>query len=139
MQDSTKLSEPQPTATQSVAEEICCSYTAMMDAIGDNMLDAADGHLDKLMILSGRHAEHPDVMLFRTIIAIQRGCAIEALQALNSIGEDFCPELRTLCLYSIQDPLWEGLAQDLQNSADTRVAEAMRDMLDLYHAVRSGF
>jgi len=136
MQDDTKLTAPQPTATQSVAEAVCSSYTAMMNAIGDDMLDAADGHLDELTILSGRHPEHPDVMLFRTIIAIQRGCATEALQALNSIGEDFCLELRVLCLYSIQDPLWQGLAQDLQNSADTRVAVAMRDMLDRYHAVR---
>ena len=137
MRDATKLTEPQPTAAQSVAEEVYCAYMAMMDAIGDDMLDTADGHLEELMILSGRDAEHPDIMLYRTIIAIQRGCAIEALQALNGIGEDFCPELRVLCLYSIQDPLWEALARDLQYSADARVAAAMRDMLDRYHAVTS--
>ena len=111
------------------------AFAEVMRAISKNDLDLADANLEVLVTLTGRHFDDPEVLFLRTTIAIQRGRSRDALNMLNGLGEDVCPELRAMCLYSIQDPSWEGLAESLRNSPKPHVAKAMGKMLDRYRAV----
>jgi hypothetical protein len=106
----------------------------MMQALQQNQLDVAACELEAVRSLTGRTADDPDILLFRVIIAIQRGQSREALQYLNELGEDSHPELRALCLYSLQDPYWEGLAREVADSTEPVAAAAMSDMLASYAA-----
>ncbi len=117
-------------------EEIRDAFFAVMEAIGENEFDVALSNLEKLKVLSNRDANHPDVLFLRTLIAIQRGDTRDALHVLNDLGDDVCPELRALCLYSLQDPLWEGLAQSLVDSPKPHVAAAMRGLLERHNALK---
>jgi hypothetical protein len=117
-----------------VRELVAETASAMMQALHDNQLDAASRELESLRSLTGRSADDSDILLFRVVIAIQRGQAREALQCLNELGEDCHPELRVLCLYSLQDPYWEGLARELAESSRPGVAAAMMKMLDCQSA-----
>jgi len=128
---------PQPTTP--TREQVIAGLQAMMDAIVADELDLAGHELESLAARTGRSMDHPDVLYFRVLIAIQRGQSLEALQYLtNEFGEDAHPELRVLCLYSIQDPLWEGLAQALSETGDASTRQAMTLMLERYREVMAG-
>jgi Bacterial type III secretion protein (HrpB1_HrpK) len=88
----------------------------MMHAIGDERLDEAQTHLDHLVELTGLSADHPDLLLFRVIIQIQRGQGLDALRYLNNFDEQYCPDICALCLYFLQDPMWERLATRLADN-----------------------
>ena len=96
----------------SARESVVRTASAMMRALRENQLDLASCELESLRCLTGRGLEDADVLFFRILIAIQRGQAREALQYLSELGEGSHPELRVLCLYSLQDPYWEGLARE---------------------------
>ena len=106
--------------------------SAMLHALGDDELDRAQRLLEDLQELNGLTQDHPDILVFRVIIAIQRGQALDALQYLNHLGEEQCPpELRALCLFFIEDPVWQGLATELaENSPNPEVRRSMAALLE---------
>jgi len=106
--------------------------SAMLHALGDDELDRAQRLLEDLQELNGLTQDHPDILVFRVIIAIQRGQALDALQYLNQLGEGECPpELRALCLFFIEDPVWQGLATELvENSPNPEVRRSMAALLE---------
>jgi hypothetical protein len=60
---------------------------------------------------------------------LDRGQYLDALYCVNSPeGEDF-PELKAVCLYLLDDPLWEGIASSLEDSDNPHVSLAMRQLL----------
>jgi type III secretion protein HrpB1 len=100
--------------------------SALLHAIGDERFDEAEMWLERLRELNQVSPEHPDILMFRTLIAIQRGQAVDALRYLNSLGEDICPDVRVLCLYFAQDATWEGLATELaEHSPHAHIRESM--------------
>jgi hypothetical protein len=108
--------------------ELTCD---LLHALGDNELDRADMLLEEIRDMNGLTDHHPDILLFHVLISIQRGQAMDALHYLNQLGEDeYPPHLRVLCLFFIQDPVWQGLATDLaENSPDPEVRESMANLL----------
>ena len=62
-------------------------------------------------------------------IMLARGRTLDALRFMNDMPEDFCPELRTLCLRLAGDPTWVSHAQALENSDQPLVREGMRLLL----------
>jgi len=103
---------------------------ALKAALAADKLDVAELHLQELAELAGRPTDDPDVLLFRVIIMIQRGQALGALQMLNELGADRCPELRVLCLFVLRDPYWVGLAQEIAEAPPRpHVGVAMRQLL----------
>ncbi len=104
--------------------------SAMLHALGDDELDRAQQLLEELQELNGLPEDHPDILVFRVIIAIQRGQALDALQHLNQLGEEHSPELRALCMFFIEDPVWQGLATELaENSPSPDVQRSMAALL----------
>lgn len=125
---------PQP--TKPTREQVVAGLEAMMEAIVAEDLDLAERELEALVARTGRSMDDPEVLYFRVLIAIQRGQSLEALQYLTTeFGEEAHPDLRVLCLYSIQDPLWEGLAQQLSETGDPATRRAMALMLARYRDV----
>jgi hypothetical protein len=113
-------------STQAPASEGRELASALLHAIGDDRLDDAQRRLEELQELNGLPETHPDVLRFRVLIAIQRGQAKDALHYLNGLDAQLCPELRVLCMFFMQDPLWQGLAAELaENSADPEVRQSM--------------
>jgi type III secretion protein HrpB1 len=106
--------------------------SAMLHALGDDELDRAQRLLEELREANGLSEDHPDILVFRVIIAIQRGQALDALQYLTQLGEEQCPpHLRALCLFFIEDPVWQGLATELaENSPDPEVRSSMASLLE---------
>jgi hypothetical protein len=103
---------------------------AMLDAIGDNKLDEAGIWLDKLKKLNDLTEEHPDILRFRTLIAIQRGKVDDALAHLNTLPHNLVPDMRVMCMLYSGDPEWEGLAKDLaDNSPNAEVRSTMSVLL----------
>jgi hypothetical protein len=123
-------------AVDPVREVVAETASAIMRALREDELDVASCELESLRSLVGRSSDDADILLFRVVIAIQRGQAREALLYLNDLGEDCHPALRVLCLYSLQDPYWEGLARELADSSQSDVAAAMVEMLDCQSAAR---
>lgn len=105
--------------------------SALLHALGDDELDRADMLLEELRDANGFTDHHPDILLFHVLISIQRGQAMDALHYLNQLGEgQYPPHLRVLCLFFIQDPVWQGLAADLaENSPDPEVRLSMSNLL----------
>jgi len=104
---------------------------SLLAAIGDNRLDEAETLLERLRELNKISLDHPDILLFRTLIAIQRGQAIDALCYMNSLPDDIAPEVKVVCMYFAKDPMWEGLAADLaENSPHAHVRESMTAFLE---------
>jgi hypothetical protein len=122
--------------TNSAQESVVQAASAMMRALQENRLEQASCELESLRALTGRAAEDPDILVFRVLIAIQRGQSREALQYLNELGEGTHPELRVLCLHSLQDPYWEGLAQEVADTSSSAAAKAMSQMLACHAANR---
>lgn len=98
----------------------------MVETLRDDRLDEADA-LYQQMCETHPHAH--DMLVFPVLIAIQRGQALEALQHVNSLPTDRCPELRALCLRMLGDPSWHGEATALLDSPDPAIAKAMRQLL----------
>ncbi len=119
-------------------ETVVATASAMMEALRADDLDLAERELGTLAELTDRPLDHPDLAIFSVLIAIQRGQARAALQYLNELGEDRYPELRVLCLYSLQDPYWEGLARELAESAPAPARAAMEKMLACRAAIPAG-
>jgi len=119
-------------------EQVIANASAMMEALRCDDLELAERELETLASTTGRSMDHPDVLFFRVVIAIQRGQSREALQYLNELGDDAAPELKVLCLYSLQDPYWEGLAQEVAETGSPAAKLAMQRMLATYAAVKAG-
>ena len=100
----------------------------LLVALGDNHLDAAEACLDALQALRHLDADHPDLLVFRSLIAIQRGQAVDALCRMNNLGDDVAPDVKVLCMVYARDPMWEGLANEL---ADNSPREEIRRSMSL--------
>ena len=64
------------------------------------------------------------------MLAIRRGRPQDALQLLNSIGEDDWPDLRALSLHAMGDPTWASYALANEDNPDPHVRAAMRRLLE---------
>lgn len=91
--------------------------SALLVALGDNQLDTAEACVDALQALHQLDADHPDLLVFRSLIAIQRGQAVDALCHMNNLGDDVAPDVKVLCMVYARDPMWEGLANELAESS----------------------
>jgi hypothetical protein len=100
----------------------------LIEALRDARLDEAEQLLDELNRLA---PDTEEFLVFPVLIAIQRGFITEALQYLNSLGEDTAPELRALCLNILGDPTWHSHAQRCLDSDDAYVRKAMRELLQM--------
>lgn len=100
----------------------------LIEAIRDDRLDEAETLLDELNTL---YPETEEFLIFPVLIAIQRGYITEALQYLNSLGEDTAPELKALCLNILGDPIWHYHARQGLESEDAYVRRAMRELLQM--------
>jgi type III secretion protein HrpB1 len=113
-------------AVDPLREQRTETISSMLHALGDEQLDQAQAHLDRLIELTGLAPDHPDIVLFNVIIQIQRGQGLDALRYLNGLDEQHCPDVKALCMYFLQDPLWESLATDLaDNDPRPHVRESM--------------
>jgi hypothetical protein len=105
--------------------------SALLHAIGDEQLDEAEIWLERLRELNRVSQDHPDILMFRVLIAIQRGQSVDALRYINSLHEDTCPDVRALCLFFAQDPTWEGLATELAaHSPHQHIRESMAQLIN---------
>jgi len=103
---------------------------AMMDALVEDNLDEAEVWLECLREMNQLSPDHPDILTFSSLIAIQRGQATEALCHFNSLPDDTAPDLKVMCMYFAQDPTWEGTAHELaDHSADPEVRRSMSQFL----------
>ncbi|NRF72192.1 hypothetical protein HLB44_34930 [Aquincola sp. S2] len=109
-----------------VASEASDMAHAMVEALREGQLDEADALLQQLCATV---PEADELLTFPVLIAIQRGQVREALQFINTVGEQRCPELKALCLYLLGDPTWHGEATALLDSEDPHVRKAMRELL----------
>ncbi|GKT20982.1 HrpB1 family type III secretion system apparatus protein [Acidovorax sp. SUPP3334] len=109
-------------------DPIAALAVSLVNAIRENQLDEAETMLEELNALSPDTEEH---LIFPVLIAIQRGYTQEALQYLNSLGEDTAPELKALCLNIMGDPTWHYHAQSCLESEDEHVRKSMRELLQL--------
>jgi len=115
--------------TESVhADPAAALAIKLVDAITDNRLDEAETLLEELNTLQPDTEEY---LVFPVLIAIQRGFIKEALQYLNTLGENTAPELRALCLNILGDPSWNYHALDCLESEDPSVRKAMRELLQM--------
>jgi len=104
--------------------------SAMLHAIGDEQLDEAEVWLEQLRQFNRYSPDHPDILTFRVMIAIQRGQAVDALRYLNNLDGDPCPDVRALCLFFCKDPTWEGLARECsENSPHEHIRRSMSLLL----------
>jgi hypothetical protein len=111
----------------------------MLHALGDEQLDHAQAQLDQLIEVTGLSADHPDILLFSVIIQIQRGQGLDALRYLTGLDENYCPDVRALCMYFLQDPLWESLATELaDNDPRAHVRESMALLIGRQPAALAG-
>lgn len=106
--------------------DFCSLSQAMVEAMRDNRVDEAEA-MFKLLCELDPSCE--DLLIFPALIAIQRGQILAALQHINGLPEDRCPEIKALCLNLLGDPLWHGLAMSLVDSTEPYVRKAMRQLL----------
>ncbi|GKS77047.1 HrpB1 family type III secretion system apparatus protein [Acidovorax sp. SUPP950] len=109
-------------------DPIAALAVSLVNAIRENQLDEAETMLEELNALSPDTEEY---LIFPVLIAIQRGYTQEALQYLNTLGEDTAPELKALCLNILGDPTWHYHAQSCLESGDEHVRKSMRELLQL--------
>lgn len=98
----------------------------LVDKLRHDRLDEADALYQQMC---ETHPAAQDMLVFPVLIAIQRGRALDALQHINSLPSQRCPELRALCLQMLGDPSWHGEANALLDSPDPAVRKAMRQLL----------
>ncbi|HET9645463.1 MAG TPA: HrpB1 family type III secretion system apparatus protein [Burkholderiaceae bacterium] len=115
-------------AGHAAATDLPALTRAMVEAIRDNRLDEAEAMLEELNEIAPFTKEF---LVFPVLIAIQRGYVKEALQHLNSLGEDAAPELKALCLHILGDPSWHYYAQSCLESPRQDVRTAMRRLLEM--------
>ncbi|PCE21990.1 hypothetical protein BWP39_20170 [Paraburkholderia acidicola] len=99
---------------------------AVVDAILADQLDEAESLLQQL------HEVHPasrDMPIFRVLMALQRKDVRGAWQVVNGLPEDQNPELKALCLYLLNDPMWHSYATALEDSPDPHIRKAMLALL----------
>lgn len=107
-------------------EDLAALAQRMVEALKDDQLDEAESIHRRLC------EEVPgfdEILTFPVLFAIQRGNVVAALQFINGLPEDRCPELKALCLYLIQDPTWHAIAHAHEDDQDPHVRQAMRDLL----------
>ncbi|TKC87904.1 hypothetical protein FAZ69_16700 [Trinickia terrae] len=121
------MNEPEDMMREQRIEAI----SSILHALGDDNLDQAHAQIDNLIELTGLSPDHPDILVFRVLLYIQRGQAIDALHYLNELDEQHCPDLRVMCMYFLGDPFWEGLATELaENDPRPHVRESMALLLN---------
>lgn len=98
---------------------------SLVEAIREGQLDAAEQMFQELVALQ---PDMKDYLVFPVMIAIQRGFVVEALQYLNTLDDDQCPELKALCLNIMGDPTWHAYAAAGLDSSDKYVRKAMREL-----------
>ncbi|QHI99720.1 hypothetical protein GT347_18100 [Xylophilus rhododendri] len=98
----------------------------MFGALREHRLDEAEQLFAELGDADSRVK---NLRVFPVLLAIQRGRPLDALQFVNSLPGDPCPELRALCLRLLGDPRWQGEAATLLDSSDPEVGKAMRELL----------
>lgn len=98
----------------------------MVETLRDNRIDEAEALYQQLC---ESHPGAREMLVFPVLIAIRRGRALEALQHINSLPADRCPELRAMCLQNLGDPSWHGEATALLDSPDPAVRKAMQQLL----------
>jgi type III secretion protein HrpB1 len=112
------------TTTKADTQQLAVS---LVDALKGNRLEDAESiwHLlrDTDDVPQEAHA-------FPAFIMIQRGKAIEALQYLNTLPAECCPDVRALCLYLVGDPTWHSHAAALADNPDEGIKSAMRHLLE---------
>ncbi len=99
----------------------------LIASIRSNALDEAEALYTQLCEV--RPAAAQDMLVFPTVIAIQRGRTLDALRYLNSLPEDRCPELKAICLRLLGDPTWHSYAETQVDAPDPYVRKAMRQLL----------
>jgi type III secretion protein HrpB1 len=100
----------------------------MVQALEQGRTGEAEFMYARLCMLDPR-AEN--VLIFPVLFAIQRGQVMQALQRLNQLPAQRCPELRVLCLSVLGDPIWHSEATALLDSPKITVRQAMRQLLDM--------
>ncbi|RYX91807.1 MAG: hypothetical protein EOO28_24455 [Comamonadaceae bacterium] len=122
-----RQAEPSPLPMQySEDSEFAILTRAMAQSLQDGHLDESEAMYARLCTMDAR-AE--SVLIFPVMFAIQRGKALQALQLINELPADRCPELRVLCLNVLGDPSWHGEATALLDSPNPTVRKAMRELL----------
>jgi type III secretion protein HrpB1 len=106
--------------------EVVALARAMARTLRDGDIDRAEEMLKELYEL---HPPSEELLVFPALIAIQRGQVQEALQFIQLLPEDQCPELKALCLNILGDPSWQGCAEALRDHPDPYVRRAMRQLL----------
>lgn len=100
----------------------------MIEAIKDDRIDEAEAIYETICAST---PDADDLLVFPVVFAIQRGQVNEALQIINDLPEDKCPELKAICLNLIKDPTWHAVALSQENNPDPHVRKAMRELLGL--------
>ena len=116
---------------QTTAEEqidIAVLAPLMVEALKDDRIDEAEAIYETIC---ASMPEAEDLLVFPVMFAIQRGQVFEALQIINDLPEDRCPELKAICLNLIEDPTWHAVALAQENNPDPYVRKAMRELLGL--------
>ena len=98
----------------------------LADTLREDQLDRADALYQQMC---ETHPAAQEMLVFPVLIAIQRGRALDALQHINSLPAERCPELRALCLKMLGDPSWHGEATALAESPDPDIRKAMQQLL----------
>jgi predicted Zn-dependent protease len=105
---------------------------AVQAALQSERPDEADQLLQQLIDISGLAPDHEDLLPLRVTIDIQRGRARDALCMLNNLGEDRAPALKAVCLHTLGDPLWHGIASTVEETTtDPNARAAMRHLLGM--------
>jgi Bacterial type III secretion protein (HrpB1_HrpK) len=113
--------------TQAYLDDITVDLTGRFElAIREQRLDDAHRLLQELAEHDAEVAAQP---VFSTALALAKGDAIGALQALQA-GSTEVEGLRAICLYILEDPTWQGIAELIVENSDDPVARnAMLSLL----------
>ena len=72
----------------------------------------------------------PESQSVPALILLAQGDTLAALQRLNELPGDLCPQLRVLCLRMLGDPSWHGEALALEDHPNPEIQSAVRRLLD---------
>ncbi len=107
-------------------EPIVQKARAMRLALNNCDADAAEITLAEMCEIN---PDLKDELLFPVMIFLFRGQVREALQFINSFPDDRSPELKTLCLFLLGDPTWQGLAEAQAASGNPAISASMKQLL----------
>ena len=103
---------------------------AMKGAIRAFRLDDAKAVYAELTDQLGVDPEADDMLPPRVQIGVLGGRKLEMLQLLNGLDEDRAPGLKAICLQLVGDPLWEGIALQVeQMTGDPDIRRSMQALL----------